>query len=211
MNITKYNHACIVIEKGGQRLVIDPGVWSDDFVVPENVVGIVITHEHPDHMDPTKIKAIIERSPDSVIYAHTDVLAKLDGHTTHAVAAGEIVTVDSFTLRFTGGQHAVIHPSYPGVANRGVNIDDARYYPGASFSLPEAAVHTLALPVAAPWMKISEAMDFLEAVKPINVFPTHDAILSQTGQELVDRMLTATATQTGARYERLSNGVATEL
>ena len=211
MNITKYNHACLVIEKGGQRLVIDPGVWSDDFVAPENVIGIMITHEHPDHLYTAKLNAIIEQSPAAVVYAHADVVAKIEGYTAQAVRADETVKVGDFTVRFTGGQHATIHPSYPTIANLGVVVDDALYYPGDSFSLPEATIHTLALPVAAPWMKIAEAMDFLSAVKPIRVFPTHDAILSQTGQELVDRMLSAVAEQTGAHYERLSNGVAIEL
>lgn len=211
MNITKYNHACLVIEKGGQRLVIDPGVWSDDFVAPENVAGIIITHEHPDHLDIEKLEAITELSPSAIVYAHPDVVAKIEGHASRAVRADEVLKIDDFTLRFTGGQHAAIHSSYPTVANLGVVIDDALYYPGDSFSLPDATIHTLALPVAAPWLKISEVMNFLDTVKPIKVFPTHDAILSQTGQELVDRMLSTAAKQTGARYERLLNGTAVEL
>jgi L-ascorbate metabolism protein UlaG (beta-lactamase superfamily) len=211
MNITKYQHACLVVEKGGQRLIVDPGVWSADFVVPENVVAIVITHEHPDHLDPEKLKAIAETSPEAVVYAHETVLAKVDGLHTQAVSAGETVQAGEFPLRFTGGEHAVIYPSYPTFANLGVIIDDALYYPGDSYTLPGVAVHSLALPVSAPWMKISEAMDFLSEVKPMRVFPTHDAILSATGHELVDRMLSGTAESVNAKYERLPFGKEIEL
>lgn len=210
MNITKYMHSCLVLERDGQRVVVDPGVWSEDFVVQENVVAIVVTHEHPDHLDPEKLRAIVATSPDAVIYAHEDVVAKIEGLKTQAVAADETVQVGGFTLRFTGGEHATIHTSYPPVANLGVIIDDALYYPGDSFALPGTVVHTLALPVSAPWMKISEAMDFLAEVRPTRAFPTHDAILSGTGQALVDRMLSATAESIGARYERLPFGQSVE-
>lgn len=211
MNITKYMHSCFVVEKGGQRIVVDPGVWSEDFVAPENVVAIVITHEHADHLDAEKLNAIVAVSPDAVVFAHADVLTKIEGLKTQAVAAGDPVPVGEFTLRFTGGEHATIHPSRPRFANLGVIIDDALYYPGDSFDLPGAVVHTLAIPASAPWMKVSEAMDFLTAVKPVRVFPTHDAILSETGKQLMDSMLSATAESINARYERLPLGTTVEL
>lgn len=204
-------HACLVVEKGGQRIVVDPGAWSTDFVVPENVVAVVVTHEHPDHFDIEKLRAIIATSPDAIIYAHEAVLKNIIEFKTRAVGAGETVPVGEFILRFTGGEHAIIHTSYPPITNLGVIIDDALYYPGDSFVPPNAVVHTLALPVSAPWMKISESMDFLTAVKPMRVFPTHDAILSETGQQLVDRMFTTVAEAINAKYERLPLGTAVEL
>lgn len=211
MNITKYMHACLVVEKGGQRIVVDPGVWSTDFVVPENVVAVVITHEHQDHLDIEKLKAIAATSPEATIYAHDAVLKHIDGLKVQAVSADETVQVGEFTLRFTGGEHAVIHTSYPTAANLGVIIDDALYYPGDSFAMPGAIVHTLALPVSAPWMKISEAINFLTEVKPMRVFPTHDAILSETGQQLVDRMISTVAESINAKYERLPTSTPVEL
>ena len=51
MNISKFTHACVVLEKNNQSLVIDPGGWSQNLQIPENVVGIVVTHEHADHFD----------------------------------------------------------------------------------------------------------------------------------------------------------------
>jgi len=211
MNITKYQHACLVLEKGGQRVVVDPGVWTEDFVVPEKVVAIVVTHEHPDHFDMEKLKAIVAASPDAVIYAHEAVTSQIEGLKTQSVAAGELAKAGDFVLRFTGGEHAIIHTTYPIAANLGVIIDDALYYPGDSFVLPEAVVHTLALPVSAPWMKVSEAMDFLIAVKPVRAFPTHDAILSSIGHGLADRMLGQVAEQNDIKYERLPFGTTIEL
>ena len=46
-------------------------------------------------------------------------------------------------------------------------------------------------------------MEFLARVKPDFAFPTHDAILSADGKELVDRMLGAVANGQNTRYKRL--------
>jgi len=42
MKITKYGHACLMVEIDGRSLVIDPGVFSTDFVSPDNVDAVVI-------------------------------------------------------------------------------------------------------------------------------------------------------------------------
>ena len=90
-------------------------------------------------------------------------------------------------------------------------IENQLYYPGDSFVVPEGIqVHALALPVSAPWLKISESIEFLTAVKPAFTFPTHDAILSTEGKELFDRILGATAGGIGTQYKRL-DGTTVEL
>jgi len=42
-------------------------------------------------------------------------------------------------------------------------------------------VEILALPVAGPWMKISEAIDYALEIKPKVVFPVHDGALKILG------------------------------
>lgn len=203
MKITKYEHACFVVEDSDQSLVVDPGGFTTDFVAPDNVVGIVITHEHADHLDETHLKAILQKNPGAVIVAHPDVTAQLDGLKTHDALPNEGFKVGSFELEFFGGKHAVIFPDTPPISNLGVMINGRIYYPGDSFTLPERPVEILALPVAAPWLKIGETMEFLTAVKPKLAFPTHDAILSDVGKSLPDRMLPSVAQKVGAEYRRL--------
>lgn len=204
MEITKYRHACLVLTKDTESLVIDPGGWSNDFVVPENVVGVVVTHEHGDHFDLEKLREIITKNPSAYIYAHVDIIAQLADLTERGVAvtAGEEKQVGAFALRFTGGTHATIHPDYPVCANLGVIVDNGElYYPGDSFALPNCAVKTLAVPCSAPWMKIAEAMDFITAVKPEACFPTHNALLSSEGHELAKAWLTKAANAVNSVYE----------
>jgi len=211
MKVTKYSHACLVVEKENQSLVIDPGVWSSDFVAPSNVVGVVVTHEHPDHCDIEKLRKLAEKNPEVKIYAHQDVVEKLDGLPCQSVESGKIIHVGDFALEFCGGEHAVIHESWPRFANLGVMVDSTLYYPGDSFSPAPGPVKVLALPASAPWMKFSEAMDFLTSVKPERAFPTHDAILSETGQSLADTMFSGVAEQAGVTYARIASGSSIEI
>lgn len=208
MKLTKYEHACFTCEKDGKLLVVDPGILTTSLGAPENIVAIVVTHEHPDHFDPTALGALVAHNPDAVIYAHESITAQLDGTLpTHAVQAGDTVPAGPFRLELFGGEHAVIHPDIPLVANLGVMINDVLYYPGDSFTLPNKPVDTLALPVGAPWLKISEAFDFLVAVKPRFAFPTHDGVLSDFGKGLPDRMVPQFAEKVGTSYQRLTEPV----
>jgi len=204
MKITKFAHACFIVEDSGRSVVVDPGNWTDDLTVPENVDAIVITHEHADHLDKTHLQAIADKNPDVVMVGHSDVVSQLDGFKTQAAVPNEGVKIGNFELEFFGGQHAAITATMPRVANLGVMINNRLYYPGDSFTLPGVPVEILALPVSAPWMKFSEAAEFLDAVEPRLVFPTHDAILSSVGKGLVDRMAAAVAERIGAKYQRLA-------
>lgn len=207
MELTKYEHACFTIEKDGQLLVVDPGGYSSDFIAPSNVVAIVVTHDHGDHFDHEQLEAIIGENPDAVIIGPETVTSQIEAFTTKTVTIGDTLDIGPFHLEFFGGKHALIHPSLPLTANLGVLINDLLYYPGDSFSLPGRPVDTLALPAGAPWLKISEAMDFLTQIKPRLAFPTHDAVLSQIGKELADSRLGATASDIGSLYQRLSEPV----
>jgi len=156
MKLTKYEHACFTLETAGEVLVVDPGSFTDDFVVTDNIAAIVVTHEHADHFDPDKLAAIYAKNPNAVFVSLPAIVDKLPGHKSHAVRPGDKVDIGPFRLRFFGGKHALIHVSLPLIDNLGVLINDTVYYPGDSFTLPNTPVDVLALPVGAPWLKLSE-------------------------------------------------------
>ena len=206
MILTKYEHACFTVEKNGKLLVVDPGGWTTDLGSPENVVAVVLTHQHPDHFDINALGALMAHNPSATIYAHENIVSQLGNTLPNcAVVAGEGIKAGPFKLEFYGGQHAVIHPDMDVTPNLGVMVDGSLYYPGDSFVRPERKVDTLALPVSAPWLKISETFDFLTDIKPRLTFPTHDAILSTTGKNLVDNMLPNVAKKVGTTYQRLTS------
>jgi L-ascorbate metabolism protein UlaG (beta-lactamase superfamily) len=73
-----------------------------------------------------------------------------------------------------GREHAVTHPDLPSIPNVGYLVADRFFYAGDAFTVPGVPVGVLAVPVAAPWMKLSEAVDWLRAVRPRVAIPVHD-------------------------------------
>jgi L-ascorbate metabolism protein UlaG (beta-lactamase superfamily) len=205
MKLVKYEHACFTLEDEGKVLVIDPGEFATDFIAPENVVAIVITHEHPDHLDIEQLVSIIDKNPEAIILGPDSVASQLQSLPSHTVTTGDIITAGPFTLAFHGGHHATIHESIAPISNLGVLINDLVYYPGDSFTLTHSPIDTLALPVSAPWMKISEAIDFMKLIKPRFAFPTHDKTLSPEGKAIADRLIGASAKANDIHYERIES------
>ncbi len=202
MLFTNYEHACFAIDMDDQRLVVDPGGYTTDFTATDSIVAVVLTHAHPDHKDMRHLRAIRDANPDVAIIGHTDVISDLEGFALRPVVANEGIKIGPFELEFFGGDHAVIHPSIDVIANLGVMINGAVYYPGDSFALPERPVRLLALPVAAPWLKLSEAVEFIRAVRPQQAVPTHDAVLSETGKSLPDRLVPLLTSDLDITYNR---------
>lgn len=207
MKLTKYEHACFTVEQDGQTLIVDPGEYTTDFIIPNNAIAVIITHEHADHLSRDHLQAITKANPDVIIIGHDDVIGQLSEFATKPVIANEGIKIGPFALEFFGGQHAVIDPSIPVIANLGIMINDTLYYPGDSFTIPEQPVKVLALPVSAPWMKLSEAVDFVKTVKPTMIFPTHDAILSDAGKGLPDRMIPSLVPDGDMTYQRLESPI----
>ncbi len=214
MKLTKYEHACLVLEKGGTTLVIDPGSYSHDFIAPKHVDGIIITHEHADHLDEMKVATLLKQNPKATIIAHESITSRYPDSPTLVTTIGEPHTLGAFSLRFFGGTHAAIDESVSVPPNIGVLIDESLYYPGDSFTVPAlpegVRLETLALPVSAPWLKFDMTAKYLGEVQPKFAFPTHDAILSADGRQLADRMVGGVASRHGIVYKRL-DGVSIEL
>jgi L-ascorbate metabolism protein UlaG (beta-lactamase superfamily) len=207
VRITKYTHSCVRLTGDGV-LVVDPGEWSERSAL-DGADAVLITHEHPDHLDLAALTEAVERNPGLRVYAHEQVLPKLAaiGDVATAVGPGESFTAAGFTVRAFGGQHALIHPDIPRIANLAYLIaDDGTnvYHPGDSFTVPEdTTVDTLFVPLNAPWMKVMESIDFVRAVQPARAYALHDGLLNPTGTELYGGLLTRLS---GATYTRLSPG-----
>jgi len=194
MRLTKYEHAALLLENSGRKLFVDPGSFTTPLTETANTAAVVITHEHPDHWTPEQLNRIVGMNPGVPIFAPAGVAAAAEEFEISVVNAGDAVEVDGFTLRFFGGTHAVIHSSIPVIDNVGVMVDDILYYPGDAFTVPSAPVAVLAVPSGAPWLKIGDVMDYVEAVAPKRSFPVHEMVLSTIGKDMHNgRIKTATA------------------
>lgn len=207
MRLTKLEHAALVIEHSGDKLYVDPGKFTTPITESAGAVAVVVTHEHDDHWTPDQLERIVEQNPEVRLFGPAGVAAAAAGLPVEVVAAGDEVEVGPFRLRFFGGRHAVIHPSIPVIDNLGVLVNDGLYYAGDSFTVPEGvAVDVLAAPAGAPWMKISEAMDYVEAIAPRRAFPTHEMLLSTAGKALSNVRLAWATEQHGGEYLALEPG-----
>ena len=191
MRVTKYTHSCLRIDDGAAVLVVDPGTFSERDALT-GADAVLITHEHFDHLDVDALAAAVARKPDMRVFAHADVLPKLAAfaEVVTAVAPGQEFSAAGFTVTAYGGQHAVIHPDIPRIANLAYLIADAQdsvFHPGDSFTVPEGVVvDTLFVPLNAPWMKLAESIDFVRAVKPRRAYALHDYLLTETGAKVSD-------------------------
>ncbi|WP_353988162.1 MBL fold metallo-hydrolase [Ruicaihuangia caeni] len=206
MRIIKHEHACLVVEHEGRKLVIDPGSFTPPLEGIGDVDAIVITHEHADHWTPEQLSGILEGNPDAVIFGPAGVVKAAEGFAVHEVAEGDTAQAGTFSLRFFGKDHAVIHSSIPVIDNVGVLVNDTLYYGGDSYTQPGVEVEVLAAPVGAPWLKIGEVIDYVLAVKPKRVFGTHNAPLSPLGENMANARLTWAAEQVGGEFVPLMPG-----
>jgi L-ascorbate metabolism protein UlaG (beta-lactamase superfamily) len=213
MKLTKYTHACVRLEKDGQVLVLDPGTFSEAAEALDGAHAVLITHEHKDHIDVAAVKSALTDNGDLQLFAPAGVAEDLRSEApdaasrVHAVDPGTSFDAAGFGIRSFGGQHALIHPHVPMVANIGYLVDENVYHPGDSFIIPDGiSVQTLLVPVHAPWNKVSEVVDFVIGVRAPRAFPIHDALLNGTGMDLVEGHVKRLGARYGTEYTHLSSG-----
>lgn len=211
MKVTKFEHATMVLDKGGSTVIIDPGVYTTPLTDVTGVVAIVITHEHADHWTSEQLERILERNPDARILGPAGVAAAAPDFAVEVVKHGDKLAIDPFELEFFGEKHAIIHESIPIVDNVAVLVDGDFYYAGDSYTLPGVPVTALAVPIGAPWLKIGDAMDYVLAVKPKHTFPVHDAPLSQIGKGMTRSRIEAMTAQVGGEYHLIEPGESLDL
>ncbi|AYF73315.1 MBL fold metallo-hydrolase [Nocardia yunnanensis] len=186
MRIAHFGHSCILVEMNGTRVLFDPGTFSHGFEGITGLDAIAVTHQHPDHICPNRIQALIEANPQAKLLSDPQT-ALQRGEPWEPVYAGNVLKVGNVQITGGGGRHAVIHPDIPVIDNTvfqlGTPDEPAQLvHPGDSLWVPPTPVGVLAIPAVAPWMRISEAVDYLRAVNPRIAFPIHYGIIAPEAQ-----------------------------
>ena len=204
MKITKLEHSGIIIEKDGRRVVFDPVEIRGKIPKLENVVAIVITHKHGDHLQPEVIAEIRRDNPVVKIFTTSDTVSLVEDAV--SVKSGDSFEVDGFKLDFFGKSHADIIPGQTPCENIGVVVDDEIINPGDSFDQPNTKADVLCVAISAPWLKIVESMNYVKSIRPKTVIPVHDAFLSEFGESVSGSWMKKACDEVGADYKELRPG-----
>jgi L-ascorbate metabolism protein UlaG (beta-lactamase superfamily) len=212
MELTKHGHACVVLSEGDQRLVIDPGAFTDPGVL-EGASAVLVTHEHFDHFSRDVLRAAMDADPALEVWTNRSVAGQLEGlgSRVHVVGDGDAATVAGLDVTVHGELHAVIHPDIPRVPNVGFLVAGQVFHPGDALTVPEEPVATLLLPVHAPWSKLAEVIDYVRAVDADQAYAVHDGLLNDTGLGVVGGLLGERGPGTPTPYSRLAPGDSVEL
>lgn len=183
MKITKFGHCCLLIEEKGIRILTDPGSYSTQQDTIKDLDLVLITHEHQDHFHIDSIKAIIKNNPQVKIITNKSVGEYLEkeGIAFIVVENNQSFDFNGLLIDGFGNDHALIYHSIQPIQNTGYFIANRLFYPGDALINPGKEVEILALPVAGPWMKLLEAIDYALEIKPKICFPVHEGILKMPG------------------------------
>ena len=191
MKITKFGHCCLLIDtsttlsvrENGVRILTDPGTYSTQQSEVKNIDFVLITHEHQDHFHIDSLKAILKNNPQAKVITNKSVgtLLEKEGIAFSVVEDGQSSNEKGVLIEGFGKDHALMHASILPIQNTGYFIANRFFYPGDAFTNPDKQIEILALPVAGPWMKLPEAIDYALELKPKTCFPVHDGILKSPG------------------------------
>lgn len=192
MRLTSFGHSSVLVDAADTLVLFDPGSFSPTAGDVTGLSAVVVTHAHPDHLDPEKLAELAVNNPQARLLAEPDLAGHLREDDrfvrVEPFMPGTETYVGGLVLKARGGTHAEIHPEIPRIGNIGVLVgadgEPGFFHPGDSYEVVEDAVgvDVLAFPLSAPWTKSAETVGYLRALHPKVAVPIHDGILSPGGR-----------------------------
>lgn len=199
IRLTKRGHACVELERGSTRILIDPGTLGDEPDL-DGIAAVLVSHGHYDHASRVRLeRAVAAGTPvfgpaDLADQVGSDLLASR----MTAVSPGEQLDIAGFVVTVAGGHHAAVHPDRPGPANLAFLIDGRILVTGDEHPVPDIPISVLVTPVDAPWLRAVDLITYVRRVRPDVVVGVHDGLLNADGLVVADAVL-ASLTREGAR------------
>lgn len=198
MKITHLGHAAVLVETSNQRVLLDPGNFDDSWHGLTDLDAILVTHQHPDHLDPEHFPGLLAANPQAKVWVEPQVLDAVDlgdgADRVQPLAADSSVDLGSLTVAAVGGVHAVIHRDIPVIGNVGLMLvaegEPTFFHPGDSLATCPSGVDVLGVPSHGPWAALKETIDFVREVGAPKAFGIHDGLLNERGRKLVTDRLT---------------------
>lgn len=189
MQLTHLGHSAVLVETSGIRLLIDPGNLSDAWHDLTDLDAILVTHLHPDHIDPANVPALLAANPQARVLVEPQVIEAVAMERAEPMTADTSVELGGVRVAAVGGMHAVIHRDIPRIGNVGLVVsgegEPTFFHPGDSLATAPSGVDVLAVPAYGPWAAMKETVDFAREVGASQGFPIHDGLLNERGWGLV--------------------------
>jgi L-ascorbate metabolism protein UlaG (beta-lactamase superfamily) len=196
MRITHLGHAAVLAETDDARILIDPGNVSDSWHSLTDLDAVLVTHQHPDHMDPENLPTMLAANPSAAVLVEPSILGLINagdlpylGENASALPPDDQIAIGDVLITAVGGQHAIIHRDIPRIGNVGYVLrsegEPTLFHPGDALDTVPDGIDILAVPAYGPWAAMKETIDFVRGVGALEGFPIHDELLNDRGRTLV--------------------------
>jgi L-ascorbate metabolism protein UlaG (beta-lactamase superfamily) len=74
MRITHLGHAAVLAETDDARILLDPGNVSDSWHSLTDLDAVLVTHQHPDHLDPDNLPTLVAANASAAILVEPSIL-----------------------------------------------------------------------------------------------------------------------------------------
>ena len=157
MILTHLGHSCLLVEAGGARLLIDPGTFTSGFEELTDLDAVLVTHQHPDHLDVERLPLLLESKSGTVLVSEPEAAAELEkaGLEAAPLHADSSVTFGRVTVTAVGGTHAEIDPAIPRIGNVGLVLaadgEPTLFHPGDAYAYAPSGVACSARRASTCW------------------------------------------------------------
>ena len=89
MRITHLGHAAVLVETENARILLDPGNFSDGWHGLTDLDAVLVTHQHPDHLDPKQVPALLAAKPRVRVLVEPSILDQVAAGTCRRSGRGQ--------------------------------------------------------------------------------------------------------------------------
>jgi len=188
MQLTHLGHSAVLVETAGARVLLDPGNFSTAWHGLTELDAILITHLHPDHIDPEHVPTLIAANPGARVLVEPGVARTYALERAEQITAETSLSIGGLRVAAVGGLHAVIHRDIPQIGNVGLVLsaegEPTFFHPGDSLAAVPSGVDVLGVPAYGPWAAMKETVDFVRAIGAAQGFCIHEGLLNERGWSL---------------------------
>jgi L-ascorbate metabolism protein UlaG (beta-lactamase superfamily) len=202
MKITRFTQSCLLIEDGTTRIVIDPS-GHDAQTNFGKLDGVLYTHEHSDHFDPSLCDKFLKQG--AVVYVNAST-AKLCPAGVKVIGDNEEFTIGGIKIQARELPHCLLTDGSKGPQNTGYLLNSKLFHSGDGTVIDNLSAEFLAVPIAGPDVSFKDSCDLIRSAKAKVAIPIHYDFIG-TKPDAFARF----ASNTGCKIHPLNNAEGVEL